>query len=83
MCIGVCHGIWLRDTERGEERLGSFFGAAKNKRSRVHRKRVARIKHRGRRGCNNDRGERKREIERERNTLHKTEKDRWKKSSRR
>jgi hypothetical protein len=49
---GRGHGIRSRGTERGDERIiqvifGGFFGAAKNKkRNRVHRKRVARIKHR-------------------------------------
>lgn len=39
--------------------LGSFFGVGENKRrSRVHRKRVARIKHGGRQGCNSDKRER-------------------------
>lgn len=52
------------ERRRGWMACGSFFGGARNKgRNRVHRKRIARIKHRGR-GCNNDRREGKREIER-------------------
>jgi len=60
----IGHGIWSSGTERGIWLEVGFFGVVKNKRrSCVHKKRIAGIKHRGGRGYNNDRREKLRRGE--------------------
>jgi hypothetical protein len=62
-CMGEgAHGIWLgRGTERGKgedgpDGLAWFFRCGKGEKgNRVHRKRVAKIKHGRGQGCNSDR----------------------------